>query len=147
MKYVTEYRDAAVAQEYAKALATSADVTDDYLVRTSHQDGATILDWGPMIVGVCHDLRRGEPKAVIARRFHQTLATMMLTIADSVRERDPEIKIALTGGCFQNRLLTELAAQRLTAAGHRVYWHQRIPPNDGGIALGQIVAAARNRKD
>ena len=59
-------------------------------------------------------------------------------------------RIVLTGGCFQNRLLTELAIKRLSDAGYRVYRHQRIPPNDGGISLGQIMAAERalrNGKD
>jgi hydrogenase maturation protein HypF len=53
------------------------------------------------------------------------------------------LSLLLTGGCFQNRLLTELAIARLAAAGGKVYWHQRVPPNDGGIALGQVMAAAR----
>ena len=49
----------------------------------------------------------------------------------------------LTGGCFQNRLLTETAIDLLRRNGFRPYWHQRIPPNDGGIAVGQIIGAAR----
>jgi len=59
-------------------------------------------------------------------------------------------RVALSGGCFQNRYLTERMVSRLRAAGLRPYWHQRVPPNDGGIALGQIVAAKRamlSRKD
>jgi hydrogenase maturation protein HypF len=49
----------------------------------------------------------------------------------------------LSGGCFQNKYLTERAVCRLREEGFRPYWHQRVPPNDGGIALGQIVAAMR----
>jgi hydrogenase maturation protein HypF len=49
----------------------------------------------------------------------------------------------LSGGCFQNKYLTERAVCRLRDEGFRPYWHQRVPPNDGGIALGQIVAALR----
>jgi hydrogenase maturation protein HypF len=56
---------------------------------------------------------------------------------------DAEVPVALTGGCFQNRLLTELTVARLEGEGIRVYWHQRVPPNDGCIALGQVIAAAR----
>jgi hydrogenase maturation protein HypF len=51
--------------------------------------------------------------------------------------------VVLSGGCFQNRYLTELTVRRLQAAGFHPCWHQRVPPNDGGIALGQIVAALR----
>jgi hydrogenase maturation protein HypF len=126
-----------------EALATAADGADDYLVKTLEQDGAMVLDWGPMVVGIRQDLRRGESRAMIARKFHNTLVTMMLRVAEAVFKEDGDPRIALTGGCFQNRLLTELAIRRLSDAGCRVYWHQRIPPNDGGIAVGQIMAAAR----
>jgi len=55
-----------------------------------------------------------------------------------------EGRVALTGGCFQNRLLTERAARQLRAAGFEVLLHRQVPPNDGGISLGQVaVAAAR----
>jgi hydrogenase maturation protein HypF len=56
----------------------------------------------------------------------------------------------LSGGCFQNRYLTERMVSHLRRAGYRPYWHQRVPPNDGGIALGQIMAAQlqeNSRKD
>jgi hydrogenase maturation protein HypF len=53
-----------------------------------------------------------------------------------------EERVVLTGGCFQNRYLTERSVAELERAGVRPYWHQRIPPNDGGIAPGQVVAAA-----
>ena len=135
-----------------EALATTAETDDLYLVRGEQGNGAFILDWGPLIVGIRQDLSRGEPKSIIARKFHNTLVEMMLLAAASIfgEAVKSERRVVLTGGCFQNRLLTELAIQRLTAAGYRVYRHQRIPPNDGGIALGQIVAAARalrERKD
>jgi len=51
--------------------------------------------------------------------------------------------VALGGGCFQNRLLLEETVRLLTARGFRAYWPQRVPPNDGGIALGQVAVAAR----
>jgi len=54
-----------------------------------------------------------------------------------------EKHVVLSGGCFQNRYLTERAVHRLQAEGFRVFWHRHVPPNDGGIALGQIIAAWR----
>jgi hydrogenase maturation protein HypF len=126
-----------------EALATTAETDDDYLVKTFEQDGAIVLDWGPMLVGIRQDLRIGESRAMIAKKFHNTLVSMMLRVADAVFGEDAERRIVLTGGCFQNRLLTETAIRRLSDAGYRVYWHQRIPPNDGGIAVGQIMAATR----
>jgi len=73
----------------------------------------------------------------IAARFHTTLADMIVAVA----RRIDESRVVLTGGCFQNGRLVEQTVRRLQAAGFRPYWHQRIPPNDGGIALGQAVAA------
>jgi hydrogenase maturation protein HypF len=61
----------------------------------------------------------------------------------AVAEQVGKERIVLTGGCFQSRYLSERAVGRLRTEGFRPYWHQRIPPNDGGIALGQIVAASR----
>jgi hydrogenase maturation protein HypF len=55
-----------------------------------------------------------------------------------------EPRVVLTGGCFQNRRLLEGAVYQLRQAGFRPYWHQRVPPNDGGIALGQAVAVGRH---
>ena len=63
----------------------------------------------------------------------------------AVAKRLGQPRVVLSGGCFQNRYLTESTVQRLQEEGFRPYWHQRIPPNDGGIALGQVVAALRQR--
>jgi hydrogenase maturation protein HypF len=99
--------------------------------------GDRVLDWGPMVLEILDDVTRGVAPQVIARRFHVTLAASMVLIAEHVSME----KVVLTGGCFQNKLLTEIAVERLQRAGFRPYWHQRVPPNDGGIALGQVIAA------
>lgn len=136
-----------------ESLATAVNTNDDYIVRGEKSNGSYVLDWCPMIVGIRQDVWRGESKAIIARKFHNTLVEMMTLAGAQIfdgRRNDDDRRIVLTGGCFQNRLLTELAIERLSNAGYRVYWHQRIPPNDGGGSLGQIMAAARslqNRKD
>ena len=67
---------------------------------------------------------------------------MAVNVAAQIGEQN----VVLSGGCFQNRYLTERMVARLRAAGHRPYWHQRVPPNDGGVALGQIMAA-QSQKD
>jgi hydrogenase maturation protein HypF len=109
------------------------------------------LDWATMVAEILNDVRRGTALDVMARRFHNTLAEMIVRVASWVASSwvtsdDTAAKVALSGGCFQNRLLTELAIARLEAAGIKVYWHQRVPPNDGGIALGQVMAAARQMR-
>jgi hydrogenase maturation protein HypF len=100
------------------------------------------VDWSPMIRAILKDTESGARAGVISARFHNALAEAVVGIAKRIgRER-----VVLSGGCFQNRYLTERAVGRLQAEGFRAYWHQRVPPNDGGIALGQIVAAQRNSK-
>jgi hydrogenase maturation protein HypF len=103
-------------------------------------DGTSqIVDWGPMITEIVEDLRAGEPAGLISAKFHHTLAEIIVQIAQT----QAEPKVILTGGCFQNRYLLERSIARLSQAGFKPYWHQRIPPNDGSIALGQVVAAAK----
>jgi hydrogenase maturation protein HypF len=97
-----------------------------------------IIDWAPMIAGILIDLRRGKSADAISAKFHNALAEVIVEIA----QRNAQLKIVLTGGCFQNRYLLERSVLRLSQAGFKPYWHQRVPTNDGGIALGQVVAAA-----
>jgi len=92
----------------------------------------------PLIRAILQDVRDAIPLAAISKKFHNTLAEIMVEVAQHIGEK----RVVLTGGCFQNRVLVESAVQKLRGAGFRPYWHQRIPPNDGGLALGQVVAAS-----
>jgi hydrogenase maturation protein HypF len=103
------------------------------------KQSAIIIDWLPMALGAINDVRRGVPTKKISAKFHNTMVESIVAVA----RRMSEEKVVLSGGCFQNKYLTERAIRRLREEGFRPYWHQRIPPNDGGVALGQIVAAAR----
>jgi hydrogenase maturation protein HypF len=96
-----------------------------------------VLDWAPTIEGVLNDLRFKVVKSRIAVKFHNTMAEMAVAVARRVGEPN----VALTGGFFQNRYLTARTVERLRAEGFIPCWHQRVPPNDGGIALGQAVMA------
>jgi hydrogenase maturation protein HypF len=95
------------------------------------------VDWEPLVHAILRDVRTGVSSGRIAARFHNALAAAIVNVAEYARRE----RVALSGGCFQNAYLAEQAIRRLRAAGFRPVWHQRIPPNDGGIALGQIVAA------
>jgi hydrogenase maturation protein HypF len=103
----------------------------------------TVVDWQPMIFRILQDLDSKPTIGYIAAKFHRTLSDMILAFARQVGFRS----VVLTGGCFQNRLLLESAVISLRQEGFRPYWHQRFPPNDGGIALGQVIAALRQGKD
>jgi hydrogenase maturation protein HypF len=96
-----------------------------------------VIDWHPMMQALLHDISSGADTGLIAAKFHNTLVEIMLTVAQRVGEE----RVVLTGGCFQNRYLCERSVTRLGNEGFRCYWHQRIPPNDGGIALGQAAMA------
>jgi hydrogenase maturation protein HypF len=97
-----------------------------------------IIDWEPMVRELLDDVEQHEKPGVIAAKFHNALVEMVVAVAKRIGEE----KIVLTGGCFQNRYLTERAVERLREEKLRPYWHQRVPPNDGGISLGQAVAAS-----
>ena len=99
---------------------------------------AITVDWEPLLLALREDAREQIPLASISIKFHNTLVEALVEVARRVSEP----RVVLTGGCFQNKYLLERAVRRLESEGFKPYWHQRIPPNDGGIALGQIVAAA-----
>ncbi len=137
---------AAMALEYA----VDATVRDAYPIETKDEGRKTrdlssvvrpsssVLDWHPLIESVLSDLSRGIERSIIAARFHNALVQAIVAVAKQIGEE----KVALSGGCFQNRFLTERAATELAQAGFRVLLHQHVPPNDGCISLGQVVVAA-----
>jgi hydrogenase maturation protein HypF len=98
---------------------------------------AWTVDWSEMVRRIVDDRLDNVPTETIAARFHRTLADSIAAVAERVGIH----RVALSGGCFQNRILLEQSVRALERKGFRVYWHQRIPPNDGGIALGQLNAA------
>ncbi len=98
-----------------------------------------VLDWQPCIEALLTDVRAGVHLADISAKFHNGLVEGIIEVARRAGQRC----VALSGGCFQNRYLTERVVRRLREEGFRPYWHQRVPPNDGGISLGQVVAALR----
>jgi hydrogenase maturation protein HypF len=98
------------------------------------------IDWQLMIEGILTDRKHEISPSIISTKFHNTLAEMIIGIAKIIGQD----RVVLSGGCFQNRYLTERTVQRLQEEGFRPYWHQRVPPNDGGIALGQAYAVLRS---
>lgn len=97
-----------------------------------------IADWRPLIESLIQERRKGSSSERIAYRFHLGLADLIGHVA----EQAALPRVVLTGGCFQNGLLLRLARRRLARAGFTVYSHCQVPPNDGGLSLGQAVVAA-----
>ncbi len=106
----------------------------------ANRQSPIILDWSPMIGEILSDVHDGVATGVISLKFHNALAETVVTMAKKFGEN----RVVLSGGCFQNRYLTERVVTRLRKEEFQPYWHQRVPPNDGGIALGQIMAALRD---
>src|SRR5579884_393291 len=103
-----------------------------------------LLDVRPLVRTIVNDIRQHVPTARIARRFHASIAEMLAATCQYARTESGLNEVALSGGVFQNRLLLEQLTERLTKMAFRVYTNRRVPPNDGGLSLGQLaVAAAR----
>lgn len=144
VRQISRYEgQAAMELEFAIAGNTSNKAYPWRIVDANVDSGSSFLtvDWEPMVDGILRDIGSGCKSGVIATRFHNTLAGIIVDVA----RRIGEPRVTLSGGCFQNRYLTECSVRLLEEAGFSVYWHQRVPPNDGGIALGQIYAVARAR--
>lgn len=111
--------------------------TDETYAMPLKADG--VIDWAPAVLEILADRKRRRSAAEISAKFHNALVEAIVAVAHRVDEN----RIVLSGGCFQNKYLTERVIRRLREEGFRPAWHQRVPPNDGGIALGQIAGAAR----
>jgi hydrogenase maturation protein HypF len=129
--------EAAMAVEFAAARATTASPLPSAVVR--EDAGRLVVDWRSMLAALVREREGGAVAEPLAAAVHDGLTQAILAVAERVGLR----QVVLTGGCFQNARLTELAAHRLRAAGFEPHWHRRVPPNDGGLALGQVAFAAR----
>ena len=104
-------------------------------LRTEEAYSLSSGDWAPLVERVLEDKRDGVPAPRISARFHNSLVNWIAEVATTVGLR----QIVLSGGVFQNRYLTERAVGVLESRRYVVHTHQRVPPNDGGIALGQAA--------
>ena len=123
-----------------EALAEESDTEELYPFSIISANGNLTLDFRPMILAMVADLSR-DPGSVIARRFHNTVATATTDVCKKVRGACGVNRAVLSGGSFQNKLLTNGIYSALSAEGFEVFTHRLVPPNDGGLALGQAVVA------
>ncbi|MFN8178631.1 MAG: carbamoyltransferase HypF [bacterium] len=123
----------------AMALEALVDPTERGAYPVTVMGGAPrVLDWRPTIAALLADLSRGASPGVIAARFHNALVAAMVLVARDIGVA----RVALGGGCFQNRVLVERALEQLAAGGHEVLLPRLLPANDGGISLGQAAVCA-----
>lgn len=131
----------ALEQEAMKATVSVRGKDEAYpipLIAREDEPQRWVADWRPMIELITDDLSRGTERSRIAHRFHRSLADLIGQATERVGVR----QVVLTGGCFQNVLLADLARERLESAGFVAFTHREVPSNDGGLALGQAVIAA-----
>ncbi len=100
-----------------------------------------IIDPREIFIDIIKDLKEGIDKKVIAAKFHNTVAEFTLNLCGKIRKSTGINKIALSGGVFQNCYLTEKIISLLEKDDFQVYTQRKVPPNDGGISLGQAVVA------
>jgi hydrogenase maturation protein HypF len=123
-----------------EALAEQGGEVEPYPYRVQEEWGQ-VLDFAPAVAAICADLAGGRSRADIARAFHRTVARGVLDVCRRLKRETGYVRVVLSGGVFQNRLLTEEVADLLADEGFKVYCHRLVPPNDGGLALGQAAIA------
>jgi hydrogenase maturation protein HypF len=141
-----------LAFEWNMAASTAGAERGRYPFEIVRNEIPWTVDLRPLVRDAVYELIGGESPAIVSARFHNTLAAASAQIVRLAATLYGRLRVVLTGGCFQNALLTERTIEELGPA-FRVCLHGQVPPGDGGIALGQavaasaIVAAAAQRKD
>ncbi len=126
--------------------AIDSTVTDSYPFELQ-AGGPFQIDLRPMVDGIVFDLDAGRPQGVISAKFHNTVSRFLAASARRARGETGLSVVALSGGCFANRHVTDALVKELSADGFDVLTHHTVPCNDGGVALGQaVVALARKRE-
>ncbi len=116
-------------------------ISDSYRYGINEEEESWIVDTLPIIEEVIYDLNRGQPRSTISAKFHNTVAEFSLDLCKKIRDREGINKVVFSGGVFQNMFLSERMMRNFDKAGFEVYIHSQVPPNDGGISLGQAVIA------
>ncbi|MEV6195062.1 carbamoyltransferase HypF [Streptomyces sp. NPDC051920] len=117
-----------------------------FMLRAVRQDpeAPLIADPAPVLAAAVADVRAGSGAGPVARRFHRAVTGLVLEVCTVARKRTGIGTVALSGGVFCNALLTEACGAVLERDAFTVLRHHRVPPNDGGLALGQLIVAARS---
>jgi len=138
-RQTVSYEAQAIIEMESWLTHTESPYTFDILVR----DNGLLIDPAPVLRAIITDVRAGEPRGNIAWRFHTAVADIIAELARRIRVERGLNTAAFSGGVFQNAALLTLLLDRLQQQGFTVITHRLVPPNDGGLALGQAVIGAR----
>jgi hydrogenase maturation protein HypF len=122
-------------------MIAAPEVASPYDFGWQASDEGLRIPTAPIIQGVVTDIRHGQSNAHISRRFHTTLVHLFTDLCSHLHRQTTLDRVVLSGGTFQNAILLEELSRSLAKSGFDVYTHRLVPPNDGGISLGQAVAA------
>ena len=117
-------------------------VDDAYPIEIKNAEGVFQLRHKPILQGILSDIHRNINAGIIAAKFHNSICEGLLELAKKARKKTGLFDVALSGGVFCNRYLTNRMIRRLQQEHFRVLWGKSVPVNDGGIALGQAAIAA-----
>ena len=131
------------AERYEKAVPGCRNVESTADQTIKKEEGRRILPTDEIVRRITLGKLRGEEPDSLAWLFHKMLADQIISACAEIREEKGIRAAALSGGCFQNRLLLDMVKRGLEAEGFDVLIHHLVPPNDGGIALGQAAAAVQ----
>ncbi len=106
-------------------------------------DITEFIDLSKMVQGIVKDIKLSISIPIIAAKFHNTIISVIFTMVLKMSERKNIRKVVFSGGTFQNKYMTEKLEEKLMQVGYSVYFHEKVPSNDGGIALGQLAIAAK----
>ena len=103
------------------------------------RDAMKRIDFAPVFTGMINDWKKQVPVPIIAAKFHNAAASLVLDICIDIRKMTGLSQAALSGGVWQNRFLLERTARQLQKAGFDILLHNQVPANDGGLSLGQAM--------
>ncbi len=122
-------------------MITDRETGVEYSFHIHNEKIPIVIDPAETIRGIVHDLNEGTSSSKISGRFHRTIASLIVKTCETIRSMKNLNRVVLSGGVFQNILLLSLVTKGLRNSGFDVYTHHLVPPNDGGISLGQAVIA------
>jgi hydrogenase maturation protein HypF len=133
LKHKVSYHGQAAIE--LEQLALKSDETGSYPFSIEK----SVIGQRPMIEMIVNDLKAEVPKEIIAKKFHNTIVKIIIFVAELLKKQTGISHVALSGGVFQNSILLENSFYKLQERGFTPIIHQLVPPNDGGISLGQAV--------
>jgi hydrogenase maturation protein HypF len=127
-----------------EAIAEAAATTVVYPFDIAREEDMQVVDFREMLRAIVTDVVAGRPRDEIACCFHNSMAAMVAEVCKRIRTETGMDRVVLSGGVFQNKLLSEGVFNLLADAGFHVFTQRLAPPNDGGLALGQAIIAGRS---